>query len=68
MCGYPLHTTQHIETDNEDFILADIEKYGLGSERSWEEFMEFAQIKVNQTNGDLVCPKRLDWCVAGTKF
>jgi hypothetical protein len=43
-------------------LLADIENYALGSARSWEDFMEFSQIKVNHTNGDLVCTKKLDWC------
>jgi len=69
LCGYPLHSKEKIEAEDIGFILADIEKYGLGSERSWEEFMNFAGMTVNHENGDLVCPQKpLEWCIRGEKL
>ena len=66
LVGYPFHTTEKIKEDGLGYLLVDIEDYGLGNTRSRDDFMEFSQIKVDHTTGDLVCTKRLDWCVRGT--
>ena len=65
--GYPLHSAEKLKEENLDQLLTDAETYGLGSVRSQKQFMDFAEIKVNNTNGDLVCTDRLDWCVQGLK-
>jgi len=65
LCGYPLHSSKHIEADGQGFLLVDLDNYGMGTERSLEMFMNFSQISINHTNGDLVCTDRLDWCVKG---
>ncbi len=62
LMGYPHHTAEHIKEDHLEYVLAEVDKYGLGSVRKWEDFMEFSEITINATNGDLECPKRLDWC------
>lgn len=63
LCGYPTHTVDMIEEDGLKIILADVENYGLGSTRSWNDFLEFSQINVNSTTGEVRCPKKLDWCI-----
>lgn len=68
ICGYPLHTTELIEKDNQTFVLVDKENYGLGTVRTWEEFMEFSELKVNKTTGALDCRKGgIPWCTSGSK-
>jgi len=62
LLGYPIHTADKIKADDMGLLLADIENYGLGPVRSWEDYLEFTQIKPNATDGGLDCPKRLDWC------
>jgi len=67
LCGYPFHTAEKIEADDQSYVLADIENYGLGTARSWEDYLEFTQIKVNYTTGALDCSERLDWCLDALK-
>mmetsp|Transcript_1346 Transcript_1346/g.3437 ORF Transcript_1346/g.3437 Transcript_1346/m.3437 type:complete len:583 (+) Transcript_1346:138-1886(+) len=68
LCGYPLHTTEKIEADGESFVLVNKESYGLGTVRSWDDYMELGGLKVNTTTGAIDCtagkrgPK---WCNQG---
>lgn len=69
ICGYPLHTTEKIEADGESFVLVNKEHYGLGTVRSWEDFMDFGALKVNVTTGALDCtagPRGPGWCNEGS--
>jgi len=47
-------------------ILLDLDQYGFGSERSWEEYMKYAELHTDETN--LMCnPKGIQWCNQGLK-
>ena len=63
LCGYPRHSVEKIEEEKQRFVLVDIENYGMGPERSLDDFMEFSGIKINYEIGRLDCPKKLKWCV-----
>lgn len=67
LCGYPLHSLEHLTAENQTMLLADIDVYSLGDTRSLEDYMKFAQITVNHTNGNLACSKRIDWCLDGER-
>ena len=66
MAGYPDHTTEKIEADDESYVLTDKEYYGLGSVRSWDDYMQFSNLTVNYTTGFLDCGKN-NWCNEGLK-
>eukprot|EP00537_Pseudo-nitzschia_pungens_P015701 CAMPEP_0172398984 /NCGR_PEP_ID=MMETSP1061-20121228/38704_1 /TAXON_ID=37318 /ORGANISM="Pseudo-nitzschia pungens, Strain cf. pungens" /LENGTH=582 /DNA_ID=CAMNT_0013131707 /DNA_START=51 /DNA_END=1799 /DNA_ORIENTATION=- len=68
LCGYPLHTTEKIEADGESFVLVNKEHYGLGTVRSWDDYMELGGLKVNTTTGAIDCAagkKGPKWCNQG---
>ena len=69
LCGYPLHTVESIEHDEQAFVLTDREHYDLGTERSWDDFLDFAQVRVNHTSGALDClfPRGVPWCNEGLR-
>eukprot|EP00532_Pseudo-nitzschia_australis_P008323 CAMPEP_0168176194 /NCGR_PEP_ID=MMETSP0139_2-20121125/7623_1 /TAXON_ID=44445 /ORGANISM="Pseudo-nitzschia australis, Strain 10249 10 AB" /LENGTH=74 /DNA_ID=CAMNT_0008094827 /DNA_START=366 /DNA_END=590 /DNA_ORIENTATION=+ len=66
-CGYPNHTRETIEGDGQGIVLMDEEFYGLGVERSWKEYTEFAQLVPNHTTGLLDCGNHIEWCDRGWK-
>jgi len=68
MCRYPFHTTEMIEADHQDFVLIEKEYYGLGTKRSWEDYMQFAELAANFTSGALDCLNYKigpSWCNVG---
>ena len=66
LVGYPRHTAEKIQADDEGFILVEIEKYGMGDERSRDDFIKFSEITIDNATGNLLCTKRLDWCMDET--
>ena len=67
LAGYPGHTAKKIQKDELDFVLTEVDKYGMGTQRTLEEFHEFSQIEIDE-KGDLICTKRLDWCMDQTLY
>ncbi len=65
LAGYPGHTAKKIKKDDLGFVLTEVDKYGMGTERTLEEFIKFSQIEIDD-KGNLVCTKRLDWCMDQT--
>ena len=66
MVGYPDATREIIARDGNEIILTDIEHYGLGTERSWEDYMEFANLHINEQHNVIDC-SAISWCNHGTK-
>ncbi|KAL7570546.1 hypothetical protein ACA910_004318 [Epithemia clementina (nom. ined.)] len=66
MVGYPDSTREIIKTEGNEFILSDIEHYGLGTERTWDEYMEFAHLHINEKHNVIDC-SFIPWCNHGTK-
>lgn len=66
MVGYPDSTLERIQSDNIEFVLQDMEYYGLGKTRSWQEYMEFANMAIDEQNDAIKCHK-IEWCNKGLK-
>lgn len=66
LVGYHQHTAEKINKDNQGYVLEEVEKYGMGDERSREDFHKFSQITIDNITGSLVCTKRLAWCMDQT--
>ena len=64
MVGYTDASLEKIRTAKHEFVLQDLEHYGLGKERSTEEYLEFAGITINEENDSLQC-HRIQWCNTG---
>mmetsp|Transcript_3911 Transcript_3911/g.11084 ORF Transcript_3911/g.11084 Transcript_3911/m.11084 type:complete len:588 (+) Transcript_3911:294-2057(+) len=66
LCGYPNQSVEEIQANGQGFVLVDREHYGLGSERSWEDYLKFSELTVNHTSGLLDCHP-VKWCNYGLK-
>jgi hypothetical protein len=66
MVGYPDSSLEKIKADHIEFVLQDLEYYGLGTVRTWEEYMEFTNMSIDKENDVIVC-SRIDWCNKGLK-
>lgn len=66
MVGYPDATLEKINTENINFVLTNIDQYGLGSVRSWEDYMSFAGMSIDEEHDAIVC-SRIEWCNKGLK-
>ena len=66
MVGYPDSSLEVIKNEGIELVLEDIEHYGLGTERSWEAYMEFAHMEVDKDKDVIVC-SRNEWCNQGLK-
>jgi len=64
LVGYPGSTTEKIETDGSSIILTESEHYGLGSVRSWDDYMKFTNLTIDEKNDMIVCHK-IEWCNKG---
>lgn len=64
LVGYPGSTTENIETDGSSIILTESEHYGLESVRSWDDYMKFANLTIDEENDMIVCHK-IEWCNKG---
>ena len=66
MVGYPDSNLETIQSEGTEFILKDIEYYGIGSERSWQDYMDFAHMSIDKEHDVIVCSK-IEWCNKGLK-
>lgn len=66
MVGYPDATLEKIKAENNELVLQDIAHYGLGSERSWADYMEFAHMSIDEANDAIKCTRN-EWCNKGLK-
>ena len=66
MVGYPDSKRSTIAGEGYEEILTDIEHYGLGSERTWQDYMEFAHMHINEEHNAIDCSP-IPWCNHGTK-
>jgi Glycosyltransferase (GlcNAc) len=66
MVGYPDASLENINAQGIGFVLKDIEHYGIGSVRSWQEYMEFAHMSIDKEHDVIVC-SRNEWCNQGLK-
>jgi hypothetical protein len=66
MVGYPDSSIEKIREMDIEFVLEDIEHYGLGTERSWQDYLEFAHMSIDQEHDVIVCSHN-DWCNQGLK-
>ena len=67
LAGYPDATIDKIKAAGLDYVLTDMEHYGVGEERTLEEYMEFAGISVDLQNNALKCSP-ITWCTKGSKI
>ncbi len=67
LAGYPDATLDQLKAAGLEFLLIDMEHYGVGKERTLEEYLEFAGISPDKKNNALQC-KRIPWCSKGTKI
>ena len=64
--GYPDSSLEKIKAEGIEFILEDAEYYGIGSVRSWEGYMKFSHMSVDNEHDAIVCSK-IEWCNQGLK-
>eukprot|EP00586_Coscinodiscus_wailesii_P020892 CAMPEP_0172519120 /NCGR_PEP_ID=MMETSP1066-20121228/291225_1 /TAXON_ID=671091 /ORGANISM="Coscinodiscus wailesii, Strain CCMP2513" /LENGTH=572 /DNA_ID=CAMNT_0013301641 /DNA_START=158 /DNA_END=1876 /DNA_ORIENTATION=+ len=62
LVGYKSATKEIIKKDGLDVVLTDMDYYGMGKERTWDEFMTFANMKA--TEDHLLCSLN-SWCNQG---
>lgn len=67
LAGYPDATDALIKQQGLDYVLTDMEHYGVGHERTLEQYMEFSGISVDKQNNALKCTS-ISWCHDGTKL
>jgi len=65
LAGYPQAERAKVEREGNGLVFKDMEMYGLGKERSFEDYMKLAGISVG--NDRLVC-ERIKWCGQMTKL
>lgn len=66
LAGYPDATLEKIKSAGLEYVLIDMEHYGVGHERTLQEYMQFAGISVDKEHDALTCTA-IDWCSKGTK-
>ena len=66
MVGYPDASMDKIKEEDIEFVLQDIEYYGLGTDRTWDEYMEFTNMSIDPDHDAIVC-HAIKWCNQGLK-
>jgi hypothetical protein len=66
MVGYPDSSVEKIHAAGLDLVLEDIQYYGVGSLRSWGDYLEFACMSIDQEHDIIVCSHN-EWCNKGLK-
>ena len=64
LVGYTDATLEKIRENREEFVLQDLDYYGLGTAKSRDEYLTFAGITVNEKNDSLQC-HTIEWCNTG---
>jgi UDP-GlcNAc:polypeptide alpha-N-acetylglucosaminyltransferase len=62
LAGYPDATLEKIKAAGIEYVLMDMEHYGVGTERTLEDYFEFTGIYVDEKNDALQC-KKIEWCM-----
>lgn len=65
LVGYP-QTRQNLQNQSDSLVLTDLDKYGLGTQRSWRDYMDFAHLTIDEEKNALMCSK-IEWCNKGLK-
>ena len=70
MVGYPGSSRKDLENDERDgnitFVLEEIEHYGYGTQRKWDDYLEFAHMTFDHETNAIVCTRNT-WCNKGQK-
>jgi len=66
LVGYPDSSLEKIKEEKLEYVLTDLEHFGLGKTRSWQEYMDFAYMSIDEEKDVIVC-KHNDWCNKGLK-
>lgn len=66
MVGYPDASLDKIKEEGIEIVLTEIEHYGLGTERTWEAYMEHAHMTIDEETDAIQC-SRNEWCNKGLK-
>jgi len=66
MVGYPDASLEKIKQARIEFVLENLEMYGMGNERTYEDYMKFAGISVDRQHNALQCHS-ISWCNKGLK-
>lgn len=66
MVGYPDARLEHIEKEGIEVVLTEMEEYGVGTVRSWKDFLEFASMEIDEEHSSVVCHANT-WCNQGLK-
>eukprot|EP00523_Entomoneis_sp_CCMP467_P015487 CAMPEP_0168765438 /NCGR_PEP_ID=MMETSP0725-20121227/324_1 /TAXON_ID=265536 /ORGANISM="Amphiprora sp., Strain CCMP467" /LENGTH=616 /DNA_ID=CAMNT_0008814691 /DNA_START=1 /DNA_END=1851 /DNA_ORIENTATION=+ len=66
MVGYPDSSLDKIQQEGIEVVLTDIEHYGLGKERTWQEYLDFAFMSIDEEHDIIVC-HRNSWCNKGER-
>jgi hypothetical protein len=64
LVGYTDATLEKIRENHEEFVLQDLDYYGLGTANSRDEYLAFAGITVDEKNDSLQC-HHIQWCNNG---
>jgi len=67
MVGYPDSSRAKLEESNQEVVLMDIDQYSMGNERSWQEYMDFAQMHIDHEKEVIACSNTIPWCNHGEK-
>jgi len=67
MVGYPDSTIEKIKDEGIEIVLTDIDYYGIGSARSWDDYMEHACMHIDEEHDAIDCCPSNDWCAKGLK-
>ena len=66
MVGYPDASLEKIKDAGIEFVLENLEMYGMGHERTYEDYMKFSGISVDKQHNALQCHS-ISWCNNGKK-
>jgi len=66
MVGYPDSTLEKIREEGIELVLHDIEYYGLGKDKTWQEYMDYAHMHVDEKKDIIKCTPN-EWCNHGLK-
>lgn len=64
LAGYPGYDVETLKEEGHEFVLQDLQLYGVGKEKTLEEYMAWAGISVDKAHNSLQC-SRITWCSKG---
>jgi len=66
MVGYPDASLEKIKAEGIEYVLQGLDEYGMGTNRTYADYMKFAGIHVDQKHNALQCTP-IQWCNRGLK-